>query len=80
MAFEALRRSVAKTIEVLSIGSEVVIDGDIPAHVRGITIYSEHWVKYQCVWWDERTRKEEWLTIDEITPKDPSRTTRISMK
>lgn len=56
-------------IEVFPIGTHVTIDGDIPATIRGITIYSEHWVKYQCVWWDERVRKEEWLAEDEIKPE-----------
>lgn len=59
-------------IEVLAIGTAVTIDGDIPAVIRAITIYSEHWVKYNCVWWEERNRREEWLTIDEITVKEAS--------
>jgi hypothetical protein len=62
-------------IEVLAIGTEVTIDGDIPAVIRGITIYSPEWIKYECVWWDERSRKEEWLTIDEITVKTPATST-----
>jgi hypothetical protein len=53
-------------IEVYAIGTAVIIDGDIPATIRAFTIYSDTWVKYCCVWWDERTRKEEWLTADEI--------------
>ena len=53
-------------IQVLAIGTDVTIDGDIPATIRAVTIYSETWIKYLCVWWDERTRKEEWLTADEI--------------
>lgn len=64
-----------KDIEVLPIGTSVIIDGDIPAVIRGITIYSEHWIKYDCVWWDERTRKDEWLTVDEIKVKDSTRST-----
>jgi hypothetical protein len=53
-------------ISVLAIGTQVTIDGDIPATIRAVTIYSNTWVKYCCVWWDERTRREEWLTRDEI--------------
>ena len=45
-----------KEIEVLAIGTEILIDNDIPATIRGITIYNEHWVKYLAVWWDERKR------------------------
>lgn len=57
-------------MEVLAIGTSVIIDGDIPAVIRGITIYSDTWVKYCCVWWDERNRREEWLTADEIQVKN----------
>lgn len=58
-------------IEVYSLGANVVVDGEIPATIRGITIYSEHWVKYLCVWWDERNRREEWLDPSEFKVKDP---------
>lgn len=61
-------------IEVLSIGTPVIIDGDIPATIRAVTIYSEHWIKYLCVWWDERNRREEWLTADEIQVKNGQHT------
>lgn len=67
-------------IEVISIGTEVVIDGAIPAVIRGVTFYNEHWIKYLCVWWDERARKEEWLTTDEFKPKDLVRANRITIK
>jgi hypothetical protein len=60
-------------IEVYAIGTSVIIDGDIPATVRAVTIYSDTWVKYCCVWWDERTRREEWLTPDEIQFKGNSK-------
>jgi hypothetical protein len=62
-------------IEIYTIGTAVVIDGDISAVVRGVTIYSATWVKYCCVWWDERTRREEWLTADEIQFKNNSKMT-----
>lgn len=60
-------------MEVYAVGTSVTIDGDIPAVIRAITIYSEQWIKYLCVWWDERNRREEWLTADEIQVKDASR-------
>lgn len=64
-------------IEVLAIGTEVTIDGDIPATIRAIAVYSEHWIKYLCVWWNERERKEEWLTATEIKPKVEHKTVTI---
>lgn len=60
-------------IEVWSPGTEVKMDGEIPAKIRGITIHSEHWIKYLCVWWEERTRKEEWLHEDEFAVQNGSR-------
>jgi len=57
-------------VEVLAIGTHVIIDGDIPATVRGIWIRAANYIQYDCVWWDERSRKSDWLTIDEIQVKD----------
>jgi hypothetical protein len=66
------------TIEVLANGTEVVIDREIPAVIRGVTIYSEHWIKYLVVWWDERRRFEEWLTTEEFEVKTkPARTFQV---
>jgi len=67
-------------VEVLPIGTQVVIDGEIPATIRAVTIYSDSWVKYLCVWWDERTRREEWLLADEIKPQNEGRKMRIAMR
>lgn len=62
------------TIEVLALGTEVLIDREIPAVIRGITIYNEHWIKYLVVWWDERKRYEEWVTAGEFELKtEPAR-------
>jgi len=68
------------SVEVLAIGTQVVIDGEIPATIRAVTVYSHTWVKYLCVWWDERSRREEWLLADEIKPHNEGRTMRIAMR
>lgn len=65
-------------IEVYEIGTAVTIDKDIPATIRAVTIYSPTWIKYLCVWWEERTRKEEWLLADEIkTAAEPRQTVKF---
>jgi hypothetical protein len=74
-----LNEPASAIVEVLAIGTSVTIDGDIPATIRAVTIYSEHWVKYLCVWWDERSRREEWLLADEIKPQADHRTARVIM-
>ena len=67
-------------IEVLALGTEVLIDRDIPATIRGITIYNEHWVKYLVVWWDERKRVEEWLPPDEFVVKGEAKLATVRFK
>jgi hypothetical protein len=58
-------------VQVFEIGSQVVIDGEIPATITGINIRgTEHRLCYECTWWEERTRKSEWLEPFEIKPKD----------
>lgn len=56
-------------IEVFAIGSRVTIDGDISAVIKAIEIRGEiGLVTYQCVWWDERNRRVEWVSAAEIQP------------
>jgi hypothetical protein len=53
----------------LDIGSEVIINGgaNIRARIRAIEIRGpQRLTSYQCVWWDERTLKSEWLYSDEL--------------
>lgn len=67
-------------IEVLAIGTEVTIDGDIPAVIRRIEIRGmgdNKLISYECVWWDERVRKTEWLEADEMKPKGEHKTIAI---
>lgn len=66
-------------IEILAVGTEVTIDKDIPAHVRRVEIrgINHQQISYECVWWDERVRKAEWLERDEIKPRAEHKTVRI---
>lgn len=68
-------------IEILEIGSDVVVDGEIPAKIIAVELRGvPPLITYQCVWWDERARKSEWVTETEVRPKDPARNTRIAIK
>lgn len=58
---------IESEIEVFSCGSEVIIDGDIKAFILSIEI-RRGCISYQCCWWDERTRKTEWVTEEEVKP------------
>lgn len=67
-------------IEIWAPGTSVKMDGEIPAKIRGVTIYSEMWIKYLCVWWDNRIRHEEWLQEDEFTVTNGGRKIGVSRK
>lgn len=58
------------------IGSDGLIGNDIHARIRAIeTRGPQRLVSYQCVWWDDRDLKSEWVYSDEIMPA-PIRETR----
>ena len=60
-------------MSVLEIGSKVLLDGEIPATVTAINVRGvEHRLTYEVTWWDERTRKSEWVDPFEIEPKQVS--------
>lgn len=67
-----------ETIECFPIGTRVVLDGEIPALITAINISGEN-LTYQCVWWDERTRKSDWLVAAEIKRATSEGRTRIAM-
>lgn len=55
---------------LIGIGTEVLLDGDIPAKVVAISIRGkENYVAYDCVWWDERQRRQDWIPADQVTIK-----------
>ena len=47
-------------IELIPAGTEVKVGDDIEAVVTAACIRDLD-VTYECVWWDGRTRKSEWL-------------------
>lgn len=58
-------------MEVFEIGTDVLLDGEIPAKITSINIRgAEHRLTYEVTWWDERNRKAEWVDPFEIRVKD----------
>lgn len=56
-------------IEVLDVGTEVSLgpEGDrLKGIITGVAIYDRAQVQYRVVWWDCRTRKEDWVTEGEV--------------
>lgn len=61
-------------MDVFEIGTEVLLDNDIPAHVTAVCIKGiEHRLTYEVTWWDERVRKVEWVDPYEIRAKAEAR-------
>ena len=57
------------TIEVFQLGAQCMIDGEIPATITAVSLRpAENSVRvsYEVTWWDERTRKSEWVEPYEI--------------
>jgi hypothetical protein len=52
-------------MKVFKIGTKVKVGGDISAIIVGIAIYTSS-VDYKVVYWDDRTRKSEWVAESEI--------------
>jgi len=60
-------------IEVFELSSHVLIDGEIPAVITGISLRAAEnsvRVSYEVTWWDERSRKCEWVEPFEIKPQE----------
>lgn len=66
------RRKVLEMIEVRSIGSAVMLTGDVLATITAINITGQRPAKvsYQCVWWDGRNRCSEWVEAFEVADRD----------
>ena len=53
-------------VEVMPVGSSVLVGDDIPATITGVWIREKCHISYQCVWWNGRERKECWLERHEV--------------
>jgi uncharacterized protein YodC (DUF2158 family) len=61
----------SKQRNVIEIGSPVNIgtaDDPIHAVIQAVSLRGPHGAvaQYECVWWDGKTRKSEWVGEDEI--------------
>ena len=60
---------VRKSLSVYDVGSEVTFGPGLKGHVTRISILSSK-VLYEIVWWDDKTRKCEWLEEFEVESVD----------
>lgn len=54
----------------IRVGSKVAIADGIPAVISSISIEEGCRIQYQCVWWDGRVRRSEWLNEFEVRRTD----------
>lgn len=54
-------------MDVLEIGSTVQLAGGIAAQITAVCVYGAERVRYQVVWWDGRTRHEQWIESCELS-------------
>lgn len=71
-----------KTMIVFRVGTTVLVGTErepIPAIVTAISIRDG--VRYECAWWDGRTRCEKWLNdsevMEDLTPDRKTEKTRL---
>lgn len=56
------------TIQVIALGSDVLVGGDIPAKVLAVTI-GEGYVAYKCSWWGDNQHYTDWVSSLEVSEK-----------
>lgn len=59
-------------LRIYPVDSEVVIGDDIQARITAVCLrgLAGTSVTYECVWWDGRSRRSEWLTESEIKSQE----------
>jgi len=56
------------TIQVVALGSDVFIGGNIPAKVLAVTI-GEGYLAYKCSWWNAGQHYVDWISSIEVSEK-----------
>ena len=59
---------MSEPILVFPAGTQVVIAGEITATIHCVSIRQDTVVSYQVVWWNGRSRHEEWVWASEVAP------------
>lgn len=59
-------------VKIYAPGSEVLIDGKVTGRIIAVEIGTYNAIKYECVWYDENGRHDEWLQAWEILPDSDS--------
>ena len=54
-------------LNLLRVGSKVIIGEDINAIITGINIRDKDYVTYECSWWNNGTNSTGWMLPSEIT-------------
>lgn len=55
-------------MDILPIGSKVIIRDDIKAFITGILIRANDHIQYECTYWNGDSRNCAWLEDMEVNP------------
>lgn len=64
-----------KSIKVIGVGSKVLLGDVVSARITAVFIRRNR-ISYECVWWDDRERREEVVESWEVRP-DGKRSRRL---
>jgi hypothetical protein len=64
-------------LQVIAPGSPVILADEINATVTAVMIREGGRVSYQVVWWESRSRREEWINGLEVKPCDQARSLKL---
>lgn len=67
------------TVQVIALGADVFVGGNIPAKVLSVTI-GEGYVAYKCSWWKDGQHYTDWISQIEVTEKEQSKRQTIKFK
>ena len=58
-------------LDLLKPGTKVMLAGEIEATITAVCLRGKALLlTYECAWWDDRTRRSDWVQSGEVTVKE----------
>lgn len=61
------------TISIIPVGTKVNLSTDVDGTVESVTIYNEHYIVYNCSWWNGRSMDTQPFRAENISPVSEER-------